>query len=89
MMSKRATKAEREYMARVVDLGCVICKQPAQVHHMGSGGMGMRSSHSDIIPLCMNHHTGPQGIHTIGKRTWQDKYGYEREYLELVREALV
>ena len=87
-MSKRPNAAERAYMGRVADLGCVVCQQPAQVHHLTGAGMGLRAAHSEIIPLCMNHHTGNEGIHTIGKRTWQERYGYEREFLELVKEAL-
>lgn len=70
-MSKRPNAAERRYMSRVADLGCVVCQQPAQVHHLTGAGMGLRAAHSEVIGLCAHHHTGDEGIHTIGVRTCQ------------------
>jgi hypothetical protein len=78
-------------MARVAALGCLVCRAPAEVHHITTGvGMGQRASHYDTIPLCPCHHRqGPVGvaIHS-GKRTWEQRHGTELELLERTRELL-
>jgi hypothetical protein len=82
-VKKPATKAEKLHMMWVAQIGCIVCGQPANVHHIRAGqGMGQRASHFDTIPLCHHHHQGAEGIHTLGTRTWQEKYGSERELLE-------
>lgn len=57
-------------MGRVAALGCALCNKlgygptPAQVHHIREGqGMSQRASNFLTIPLCPDHHTGPQGWH--------------------------
>ena len=82
-MSKKKppTKAESDHMGLVAELGCCVCKRPAQVHHVGN--QGVRASHYETIPLCPYHHMdGPHGeaIHQ-GRRTWESRYGTERELL--------
>jgi hypothetical protein len=65
------TNAERAHLGRVAALGCALCRRlgyigtPAQVHHLRAGnpGLSQRASHFLAIPLCEQHHTGPQGIH--------------------------
>lgn len=82
-------KAEREHIAKVVDLGCIICSGPACAHHIRTGqGMGQKASHYEVIPLCHYHHQGEEGIHTLGTRSWQFKYGTELELLERVRDMI-
>lgn len=91
MGKKRATKAERDHMARVAALDCIICALPAEIHHITTGvGMGQRASHYDTIPLCHFHHrTGGHGVAIhAGKRTWEEKFGTELELLEKVRRKL-
>lgn len=63
-MKKKATKAESEHMGRVAELGCILCGQPAQVHHLREGkGMKQRSSHWMTVPLCDDCHNQPIGFH--------------------------
>ncbi len=50
--------------------------------------MGQRNSHYMTIGLCHYHHMGKEGIHTIGRKTWEAKYGRELELLEKVRGLL-
>ena len=83
-----ATKAERKHMDRVAQLGCYVCKAPATLHHIrnngnGNVGMGRRSSHFEVIPLCYEHHQGNTGIH-LDKKNFIKKYGTEKEILENV-----
>lgn len=86
-MSKAPTKSEKEHMARVAEMGCMVCGSPAMVHHALTGGGGRRN-HSKVLPLCHHHHQGAEGIHTIGRKTWQAKYGTELEMLEEVARRL-
>jgi hypothetical protein len=81
------TKKEREYASRVAELGCIICGGIASIHHAGTGAGG-RKDHSKILPICYAHHQGHEGIHTLGRKAWQNRYGTETELLEKVRELL-
>jgi hypothetical protein len=90
-MKKRPTKSEREYMGRVAELGCIICRRPAQIHHIRAGsGIGQRAAHTDILPLCSEHHlNGGHGVAIhAGRRTWEEKYGTELELLERVKKEV-
>lgn len=77
-MSKPANKSEREYMGRVAELGCFMCRHlgfgptPAQVHHIRTGqGMSQRASHYLTVPLCETHHANysRDGIHGM-REVW-------------------
>lgn len=65
-----STKAEKRYMNRVAELGCVVCRMlgygstPAQLHHVREGqGMAQRAQNWLVIPLCPEHHQGKTGVH--------------------------
>lgn len=89
--------AERLHLSRVASLGCIVCRiaghefSPAEIHHPRTGmGMSQRASHFDAIPLCHFHHrTGGHGlaIHA-GQKTWEAKFGTEKELLAQVKELL-
>jgi hypothetical protein len=62
-------------MERVASLGCAVCAllgdgyRAAEVHHIREGqGMSQRASNFLTVPLCPDHHRGPQGLH--GDRTF-------------------
>ena len=82
-------KSERIHMQKVAELGCIICGAEPCLHHIRHGqGMGQKASNYEVIPLCHFHHQGKEGIHTMGTRAWQAKYGSEVELLERVRGAV-
>lgn len=87
---RAATADERRHMGRVAALGCCVCTRlglgatPAEVHHLRSGAGAMRASHFDTIPLCFLHHRGQDGIHTLGTKAWQRRFGEEHAYLAKV-----
>ncbi len=92
MAKKAPTKAERDYMGRVAELGCIICQMPASVHHITTGvGMGQRASNYDTIPLCPTHHQhGGHGVAIhAGIKTWEARYGTELDLLEKIKEILL
>lgn len=88
-MSKQPTKEEREYWAKLADLGCIVngCRRRASIHHCGTGAGG-RKNHSKVIPLCHKHHQGDEGIHTIGRKLWQIIYGTEEYLMNKAREMI-
>jgi len=66
--SKRGqwSKAQKDYVSRCLEDGCIICGSPAQWHHEKERfhGVGMRAPHEFGLPLCPYHHTdGPDSIH--------------------------
>ena len=85
-MAKYKTKSERDYMSRVADLGCICCGQPAELHHPRKHtGLGLRSSHFDVIPLCPNHHRlGKVSVH-LGKAQFERTFGTEKELLKKLK----
>ena len=90
-MTRRLTVAEREHLAAVAALGCLICAMPAEVHHIRHQvGAGRRASHFKTIPLCPTHHRlGNHGVAIhAGKKTWEAKFGTELELLEKVKGLL-
>jgi hypothetical protein len=90
------TKAEREYLSRVADLGCILCKHlgyegtPAEIHHIRTGtGAGRRASHYDTLPLCPEHHRGQTGLHGLGTKGFAKKYQLtELDLLAQVKDLL-
>ena len=91
-----ATKAERNHMGAVAALGCVVCRNlgfgetPAEVHHIGNGTLGKKASNFETIPLCDAHHrNGGHGVAVhAGRKTFEARYGTERELLEQTRREL-
>ncbi len=84
-------KADKQHMARVASLGCIICRRPAAIHHIRAGqGMGQRSSTHETIPLCPDHHQhGGYGVAIhAGQETWEAEFGTERELLAKVHDEL-
>lgn len=92
-----ATKAEKEHLAKVAEIGCIVClnenhgQSPAEIHHIRAGkGMGQRASNYEAIPLCPAHHrTGGYGVaFHAGSKVWQERFGSEELLLDQVKEIL-
>lgn len=82
------TKAEKQHMTKVAELGCAVCRRmghegtPAELHHKRAGtGAGRRSSHYDVIPLCPEHHRGATGLHGLGTKGFPAHWGYDEDDL--------
>ena len=77
-------------MARVAEMGCVICgARPVEIHHVICGRYSSeRAPDTKTIPLCVNHHRiGPDAIHN-GKESWVAKHGPDTDYLDQVDREL-
>ena len=97
MAKKAPTAAERRYMGRVAGLGCAVCRRlglgetPALIHHPRAGiGKGMKCSNYDTIPLCLEHHVGETGVHTLGlKGLFFEMYGFTEQDLQIDTKQLL
>lgn len=84
------SNAEKKYLDRVAQLGCVVCRNagygptPAVIHHIKEGtGIGQRACDFLVIPLCPVHHTeGGIGVaYHRGPRRFEALYGSELDLL--------
>lgn len=75
-------------LALITEYGCMVCRMPAVIHHLRGlefgTGTGKKATDELTIPLCPRHHTGDQGIHVIGQKTWESKHGTQRELLQKI-----
>lgn len=74
------------HMGRVAELGCCICRRPAEVHHCRSFAKGWgKATDFHTIPLCPDHHRlGKRGVAIhAGIQTWQGLHGTEEHFLLL------
>jgi hypothetical protein len=79
---KRASLAERHHMEAVASIGCVLCRHlgaPQQsatsLHHVKEGqGLSQRAEHWLTVPLCFDHHQGPNGLHGLGTKGFYTRY---------------
>lgn len=79
-----ADKDERDWLDLVHQIPCVVCLQTegkesnAAAHHIREDqGVSKRAKHFLVAALCPEHHQGGQGIHTLGRRVWEARYGTE------------
>ena len=78
-------------MSIVAELGCVVCGDTAEIHHITTGvGMGQRANNYQVIPLCPRHHrNGGHGVAIhAGKKTWEALYGSELDILNQIMGGL-
>ena len=76
------------HMGRVAKLSCAICgATQIQVHHVREGqGAAQRAQDTLTIPLCFDHHLGPNGIHGLGRKGFYMRY--KKDELDLLAETL-
>ena len=68
----------KAYEQRVREIGCILCHHlgmgftAASIHHVES----IRDGLSDyaIVPLCPDHHQGPNGVHGLRRRGFEMRY---------------
>ena len=80
-------KERRERFDLLSEMGCIICGQPPQIHHLIGNkyrGLSQKAGDDKTIPLCMDHHTGHDGIHKMGMRAWEEEFGTQEHLLEIV-----
>jgi hypothetical protein len=80
---------------QIAELGCILCSEvlgiedgsPAEIHHVRRYG-AVRSA-SPVLPLCPEHHRGNSGVHGLGTKGFENKWGVTYAWLlERVDEKL-
>lgn len=86
---KHKTTAEKAHMDKVAALGCVICKLPAEIHHV-KDKTNRNRDHFRILPLCPHHHRkGGSGVaYHSGKIQWEKNFATQSELLAQVNRML-
>ena len=91
-------KAKNKQYDNVARLGCILCwhlgydtdDAGCQIHHIRHGTSGVaRRVDAPVIGLCFEHHLGNGGIHLLGRKGFQKRYGITEEgLLQIVSERL-
>ena len=89
-----ATKDEKIALNKIAELGCILCSEvlgitgtSAELHHVRR--YGAKRSASSVLPLCPEHHRGNNGVHGLGTKGFESKWGVTYEaLLERVNEKL-
>ena len=81
-----ASKNEKKRLDKIARLGCILCSEvlgiegtPPELHHIRRYG-NVRSA-SPVIPLCPEHHRGNSGVHGLGAKGFEAKWGTSQEAL--------
>ena len=89
-----ATKDEKIALSKIAGLGCILCSEvlgitgsAAELHHVRR--YGAKRSTSPVLPLCPIHHRGNDGVHGLGAKGFEAKWGITfTELLESVSKRL-
>lgn len=94
MSRETKTKADREHLASVKQMSCLLlgrarslCIGPVQAHHVTDGGRRLGDFYS--LPLCWGHHDRqspvPMGeaVHK-GTKLWEERYGKQEDLVVVV-----
>lgn len=87
------TSSNSKHYGQIAELGCILCLHlgwgatPCEVHHIRRHG-GKRAN-APVIGLCPEHHRGNTGLHGLGVKGFEKRYGLTQEFLlELTAELL-
>ena len=95
MGKKKPTLKEQKRMERVASIGCIVCRKlgyydtPAEIHHIrNQTGMGKRSSHYLVLPLCPYHHRNSNESYHYSPEKFENRFGSQKKLLEEVLNIL-
>lgn len=91
----RDTGKRPDYLRAVRELPCCICvawglnqTTPTHAHHTICGRFGQRKTLDILaVPLCWQHHQGPDGIHTR-KTWWVNQFGPDTDWIAGTQDKL-
>ena len=97
MKGRSPTKKEREWMDKIVQIGCIVCREhlhcysPAEVHHID--GKTKPEAHFNTLPLCYNHHReGANNDAYVSRhpfrKEFEKRYGKQSDLLKRVQEII-
>lgn len=79
---KKKPPKDKAHLNWVASQSCMIpgCPNRPAVHHIRI--LGEPRDDRKTIPLCWNHHQGPEGLHFLGKHVFRERYGHELNMLD-------
>lgn len=96
MKGRTPTKAEKEHMDAVREIGCIVCRRlgrgrrPCEIHHIE--GKTKPDTHFKVLPLCFEHHRMGSDKEPISRHPYKARfvkaYGTEYELLKAVQDIL-
>lgn len=80
----------------LVRIGCVVCRRNGiysepHIHHalgIKYRATGKKASDEHTYPLCGYHHQGADGVHHLGLREFERRFGGQDEMLEEVNSLI-
>lgn len=93
MAKKNKSVEEKKWMARVANLGCIICQNNYVVlHHITTLrlGFGSKSSNFAVLPLCFECHDAKIKGRSIHENIdeWEKEHGTQIDWLRKIYEWL-
>ena len=79
------TKEEKKHYDKVAQLGCSLCRHlgygetPCEIHHIRR--FGGKRKNAEVIGLCPEHHRGNTGVHGLGRKGFETRYGIDEQTL--------
>jgi hypothetical protein len=79
------TKAEKELYGKIARLGCILCLHlklgttECEIHHIRR--FGGKRENAKVIGLCPEHHRGNTGVHGLGRKGFESRYGIDEQTL--------
>jgi rubredoxin len=97
LKGRSPTKEEKEWMDKISEFGCIICKlfydchTPPEIHHID--GKTKPQAHLMTLPLCYKHHReGANNEMYVSrhpfKKEFEKRYGRQKDLLQKLRELL-
>ena len=78
-------KEEKKHYAKIAQLGCSLCRHlgygetPCEIHHIRR--FGGKRENAEVIGLCPEHHRGNNGVHGLGRKGFESRYGIDEQTL--------
>ena len=77
------SKTDPSTLSKIVELGCCVCRKigypgtPAELHIFSiKQSINSTKRVKVVLPVCPPHHRGETGIHGLGKRQFEQSYGF-------------
>lgn len=84
MKGRTPNKDEKEFMDKICQIGCIVCRNlgfdtpHVSPHHLD--GRSKPGAHYKVIPLCGPHHQIPSPNHRWASRHGDGKAVFEKSY---------
>jgi len=80
-MKKKNPKLSEKFKDFVRELGCVVCGDNVNPHHLLSRGAGGTDELKNLVPLCVYHHAE---LHQIGKSSFFKRHNLTTDFINRI-----